>query len=307
MLTELSETKPAAALEGRRPAAKPKQASGFWYVAPFLAAFTLFLLWPILSGLWMSLTNQSLTGAGGGFAGFGNYLEAFGDKAVWQSLGNTAMFTLLTAAPLVVLSFVMAHLVYVGLPGQWLWRLSFFAPYLLPVSVVAALWQWMFQPGFGLINATLSAWGIKQVGFLDTEGVAMFSVVLVTIWWTVGFNFLLYLSALQNIPDHLYEAAQLDGAGPWRRLVSITIPMVNRTTVMIVMLQILASLKVFEQIYLLTNGGPRGSTRSVLEYIYDTGFSGYRLGYASAISYLFFALIVVIAVLQLRVMNRKAS
>ncbi|MET3903970.1 multiple sugar transport system permease protein [Paenarthrobacter sp. 4246] len=307
MLTELSETKPGTALVSPSPGRKIRQTSGFWYVVPFLAAFALFLLWPIISGLWMSMTNQSLTGAGGEFTGFGNYAEALGDKAVWQSLGNTAVFTLFTAAPLVVLSFVMAHLVYVGLPGQWLWRLSFFAPYLLPVSVVAALWQWMFQPGFGLVNATLDAWGIKQIGFLNTEGVAMFSVVLVTIWWTVGFNFLLYLSALQNIPDHLFEAAQLDGAGPWRRLFSITIPMVNRTTVMIVMLQILASLKVFEQIYLLTSGGPRGSTRSVLEYIYDIGFSGYRLGYASAISYLFFALIVVIAVVQLRLMNRKAS
>lgn len=307
MLTELSDTKPGTALVSPIPGRKIRQASGFWYVVPFLAAFALFLLWPIVSGLWMSMTNQSLTGAGGEFTGFGNYAEALGDKVVWQSLGNTAVFTLFTAAPLVVLSFVMAHLVYVGLPGQWLWRLSFFAPYLLPVSVVTALWQWMFQPGFGLVNATLDAWGLKQIGFLNTEGVAMFSVVLVTIWWTVGFNFLLYLSALQNIPDHLFEAAQLDGAGPWRRLFSITIPMVNRTTIMIVMLQILASLKVFEQIYLLTSGGPRGSTRSVLEYIYDIGFTGYRLGYASAISYLFFALIVVIAVVQLRLMNRKAS
>ncbi len=281
--------------------------SGFWFVLPFAAAFSLFLIWPILTGLWMSFTNQSLTGSGSGFAGLSNYTEAVGDAALWQALGNTVVFTLLTVVPLVVLSFALAYLVYIGLPGQWLWRLSFFAPYLLPVSVTVALWQWMFQPGFGLLNGLLQRAGLTQLGFISEEGLAMFSVAVVTVWWTIGFNFLLYLSALNNIPDQLYEAASIDGAGPWRRLMSITIPMINRTTVMIVMLQILASLKVFEQIYLLTNGGPNGSTRSVLEYIYDVGFSGYRLGYASAISYLFFALIVVISIVQLRVMNRKSA
>jgi ABC-type sugar transport system permease subunit len=173
--------------------------------------------------------------------------------------------------PLVVLSFVLAYLVYIGLPGQWLWRLSFFAPYLLPVSVAVAIWQWMFQPDFGLFNGLLLRAGFAQIPFLSEASLAMFSVVVVTVWWTLGFNFLLYLSALNNIPDHLYEAASIDGAGPWRRLFSITIPMINRTTVMIIMLQILASLKVFEQIFLLTNGGPNGATRSVLEYIYDVG------------------------------------
>lgn len=281
--------------------------SGFWFVLPFAAAFLIFLIWPILTGLWMSFTNQSLTGSGSDFAGIANYSEAIQDAALWQALGNTAVFTLLTVVPLVVLSFVLAYLVYIGLPGQWLWRLSFFAPYLLPVSVTVALWQWMFQPDFGLLNGLLQRSGLAQLGFISEEGLAMFSVALVTVWWTIGFNFLLYLSALNNIPDHLYEAASIDGAGPWRRLISITIPMINRTTVMIVMLQILASLKVFEQIFLLTNGGPNGSTRSVLEYIYDVGFTGYRLGYASAISYLFFALILIISIVQLRVMNRKSA
>lgn len=281
--------------------------SGAWFVLPFAAAFAMFLIWPILSGLWMSFTNQSLTGSGSEFAGLANYTEALGDAALWQALGNTVIFTVLTAVPLVVLSFVLAYLVYIGLPGQWLWRLSFFAPYLLPVSVAVAIWQWMFQPDFGLFNGLLLRAGFAQIPFLSEGSLAMFSVVVVTVWWTLGFNFLLYLSALNNIPDHLYEAASIDGAGPWRRLFSITIPMINRTTVMIIMLQILASLKVFEQIFLLTNGGPNGATRSVLEYIYDVGFTGYRLGYASAISYLFFALIIVISIVQLRVMNRKSA
>ncbi len=133
----------------------------------------------------------------------------------------------------------------------------------------------------------------------------MWAIALLTVWWTVGFNFLLYLAALQSLPDTLYEAAALDGAGAWRRLWSITLPQLRRTTVLVGMLQVLASLKVFDQIYILTKGGPNDSTRPILEYIYDVGFTGYRLGYASAISYLFFALIIVVSIAQLRFFPRQ--
>lgn len=273
--------------------------SGLLFVLPFVVVFGAFLLWPIVQGLWMSFTNRSLTGGGRNPVGLSNYAEALADPQVWQALGNTAVFTVLSSVPLVVLSFVMAFLVYSGLPGQWLWRLAYFAPYLLPVSVVTAIWGWLFQPDLGLINGTLLRLGLNQVPWLTDEHFAMWSVVLVTVWWTIGFNFLLYLSALQAIPEHLYEAAEIDGAGPARRLWSITLPMVRSTTGLIVVLQVLASLKVFEQIYLLTNGGPNNATRSVLEYIYDVGFTGYRLGYASAISYLFFILVLLISLAQL--------
>lgn len=282
---------------GRRPGRG--EFSGLLFVLPFVVVFGAFLLWPIVQGLWMSFTNRSLTGGGRNPVGLSNYAEALADPQVWQALGNTAVFTVLSSVPLVFLSFVMAFLVYSGLPGQWLWRLAYFAPYLLPVSVVTAIWGWLFQPDLGLINGTLLRLGLNQVPWLTDEHIAMWSVVLVTVWWTVGFNFLLYLSALQAIPEHLYEAAEIDGAGPARRLWSITLPMVRSTTGLIVVLQVLASLKVFEQIYLLTNGGPNNATRSVLEYIYDVGFTGYRLGYASAISYLFFILVLLISLAQL--------
>lgn len=135
----------------------------------------------------------------------------------------------------------------------------------------------------------------------------MWSVVLITVWWTVGFNFLLYLAALQSVPDQLYEAAAIDGAGAWRRLWSITIPQLHRTTALITVLQVLASLKVFDQIFLLTKGGPDGSTRPVLEYIFDTGFTGYRLGYAAAMSYIFFALLLILSIGQLKFFSRKEA
>jgi len=131
-------------------------------------------------------------------------------------------------------------------------------------------------------------------------------VVVMTVWWTVGFNFLLYLTALQNIPDHLYEAAALDGAGRWRRLVSITLPQLAPTTVLVLVLQMLASLKVFDQIYQMTDGGPGGDTRPILLYVYEVGFTGYRLGYASAISYIFFFLIIIVSIAYMVISSRRS-
>lgn len=277
-----------------------------WFTVPYLVVFGLFLVWPIVYGLWMSLTDQSLAATRVRVVGLDNYVEALTDPEVWSALGNTVLFTVISSIPLVVLSFVLAYLVSTGLPGQWLWRLAFFAPYLLPVSVVTGIWGMVYVNDFGLINGLLARLGGEQIPWLSDKHVAMWAIALLTVWWTVGFNFLLYLSALQAIPDHVYEAAQIDGAGPLRRLWSVTLPLMRTTTVLIVLLQLLASMKVFDQIFLLTAGGPEGSTRVVLQYIYDVGFSGYRIGYAASVSYLFFALIVVISLAQV-VITRRLS
>ncbi|MEO3752438.1 sugar ABC transporter permease [Streptomyces sp. B6B3] len=289
----------------RGPGRRPFAGSGSLFVLPFLSLFALFLVVPIGYGVWMSLTDSSLTGLGDDrFIGFDNYAEALADPQVWDTLGVTLLFTVLASVPLILVALGMAVLVNTGLPGQWLWRLSFFAPFLLPVAVVTMVWSWLFQPELGLLNDLLGYLRADDVGWLIDEDVALLSVALVSVWWHVGFNFLLYLAALQSIPDHLYEAAAIDGAGAWRRLWSVTLPQLRRVTGVVGVLQILASLKVFDQIYLLTQGGPNGATRSVLVYVYDTGFTGYRLGYAAAISYVFFAIIIVLSIAQMKFVSR---
>ncbi|MFF8880917.1 carbohydrate ABC transporter permease [Streptomyces flaveolus] len=279
--------------------------NGGLFVLPFLVFFGLFLVWPVVQGLWMSLTDASLSLRGTEFVGFANYAEAFGDPDVWSSLGNTVFFTVISCVPLVLVALAMALLVHSGLAGQWVWRLAYFAPYLLPVTVVTLIWTWLYQPDIGLGNQLLTSLGLEPVGWLSDESVAMWSVAALTVWWTVGFNFLLYLAALQSLPVTYDEAAALDGAGAWRRLWSVTLPQLRHTTVLVAILQMLASLKVFDQIYILTKGGPNGSTRPILEYVYDVGFTGYRLGYASAVSYVFFAIVVVISVVQLRFFRQE--
>ena len=275
------------------------------FLAPFLIAFALFLVWPIVHGIILSFTDQSLTGAGGAFVGFANYAEALTDPKMWQSMGNTVWFTLLSTVPLVVIALLMAALVDRGLPGQWLWRLSFFMPYLLASTVISQIWVWIFNPQIGAANNILEFFGLEPLAWLQNPDTNMLSIVIATVWWTVGFNFLLYLAAMQNIPPQQYEAASLDGAGPWRQFWSITLPQLGPATVLILILQILASLKLFDQAYQMLGGVASDTTRSIVQYIYEAGFVSYRFGYSAAISYVFFALIVILGVAQALITRRR--
>ena len=280
---------------------------GWSFILPLLIVYTIFMLWPILLGLRMSLFNWSLIGSGTNeFLGLGNYAEALQDPDFWHSLWNTIVFTIISTPILVILSLALSLMVNsVSGRMQWIYRLAFFAPYTLSVTVMALIWSWMFEPGFGLLNGALTSLGLPSVNWLTQPGVAMLSIVLVTVWWSLGFNFLLYLAGLQQISKEVYEASALDGAGWWNRVRYVTIPLLNRQTLLIVVLQVIASLQLFGQTYLLTSGGPAYSTRPVIEYIYDSGFTNFRAGFASATSYLFFILILVISLGQFWFLSRQ--
>jgi multiple sugar transport system permease protein len=280
--------------------------AGYLFVAPFLLAYAAFLIFPVLLGLRMSLYNASLVAADSQFLGLANYRELFGDPDFWSSLWHTILFTLLSTPPLVILAFIFALLANRAIPARWFFRLSFFAPWVLPSSVVALIWIWLYQPGFGLINSYLVMLGLPEVAWLPDESVAMISVVIATVWWTLGFNFVLYLAGLQEIPQEIYDAAAVDGAGPLSQVRWITIPMLTRTTILVLTLQIFASLNVFDQIYIMnTTGGLNyTATRPIIQYIYEQGFTSYRVGFASAISYVFFLLVLVVGLAQFAVANR---
>ncbi len=309
-MTTTAPARRTAAAPTSTPRPKPRRRDGLagWgFFAPFGVLFAVFMLWPIGHGIYLSFTDQSLTGSGGGFIGFANYLEAFGEAEMWQSIGNTLWFTLLSTVPLVVIALIMALLVEQGLPGKWLWRLAFFMPYLLASTVVSLIWIWLFTPQLGAINTVLTGIGLPAQPWLQDPSLSMVSIVIATVWWTVGFNFLLYIAAIQGIPEQHYEAASLDGAGKWRQLFSITLPQLAPTTVVVVILQVLASLKVFDQIYQMMNQVVTPSTQSAIVYIFDAGFTGYRFGYASAVSYIFFAVVLLVSLVQFRITARKGA
>ncbi|MFI5844084.1 carbohydrate ABC transporter permease [Catenuloplanes sp. NPDC051500] len=283
------------------PARKDSAFTGLWFALPFLIVYAVFLIWPILSGLWSSLFNTSLAGGDVEFLGLGNYAEMARDGAVWDSLWNTLLFTILSTPPLVLAGLGMALLAHRARRTGWLLRFAFFMPFLMPVTVVALIWLWIYQSDFGLLNAVVEFFGGEKVAWIQDERTAMAAVVLCTLWWTVGFNFLLYLAALQGIPRELHEAAAVDGAGPGQRLWRITLPLLRRTTGLILVLQLIASLKIFDQVYLLNEGAAAPVTRPLIQYVYEQGFTSYRIGYASAISYLLFLIIILVAFAQFKI------
>ena len=254
----------------------------------------------------MSFFNGSLVKPGlSSWAGLGNYTEALQSNDFWTSLWHTLWFTILTTVPLVALSLVLALMANRVARGRWFFRFAFFAPYMLPSAVVALIWIWIYTPGLGLLQSGLSKVGISSPNWLGDPNWAMISIVITTVWWTIGFNFILYLAGLQEIPRDLYEAAAIDGATPWQQIRRITIPLLGRTTTLVSVLQIIASLKVFDQIYIMTSGGPNFSTRPALEYIYDSAFTSFRTGYAAAVSTLLFLVTLVVSVVWFALSSRQ--
>ena len=276
------------------------------FMAPFLVLYLAFIIGPALYGLVISFFNTSLVKPGlSGFAGLNNYAEALQDSDFWSSLWHTVWFTVLTTPPLIVLAFVLALLADRAVVGRWFFRLAFFAPYILPSAVVALIWIWLYTPGLGLLEVSLGKIGITTPNWLGNASWAMPSLALTTVWWTLGFNFVLYLAGLQEIPRELYEASSMDGAGPWQQIRRITIPLLARTTTLVAVLQVIASLKVFDQMYIMTSGGPNYSTRSVLQYVYDQGFTNFRVGYAAAISMLFFLVVLAVSGVWFALVRRQ--
>lgn len=275
------------------------------FLAPFVVLYVLFIIGPAIYGVVMSFFDTSMVKPGlGEFAGFGNYTEALGSSDFWSALWHTIWFTILTTPPLVLLALFFALLTERVRRGRWFFRLAFFLPYVLPSAVVALIWIWLYTPALGLLNQTMTRLGFTEVNWLGDPNWAMLSLAITTVWWTLGFNFVLYLAGLQEIPRDLYEASAIDGAGPWQQIRRITIPLLSRTTALVIVLQIIASLKVFDQMYIMTSGGPNFSTRSTLQYIFDVGFTDYRTGYAAAASTLFFLVVLAVSAVWL-VMTRR--
>ncbi|MGW8378268.1 sugar ABC transporter permease [Streptomyces sp. ODS28] len=273
---------------------------------PFGLFYALFLIGPLLYTGVAGFFDTSLFRDGlGEWAGLSNYAAVLGDSEFWRTLKNTLWFTVLTTVPLVLLSLALAILADRFARGRWFFRLAFFAPFVLPSAVVSLIFMFVYADEVGLAQDVAKRLGADPApSWLGDPDWAMLSIAAATVWWTLGFNFVLYLAGLQDIPREVHEAAALDGTGPWQRVRHVIVPMLGRTTTLVTVLQVIASLKVFDQIYMMTNGGPDGSTRPSLQLIYDTGFVEGRIGYASTVSLLLFVVILVVSLVWFAVVRR---
>jgi multiple sugar transport system permease protein len=267
-------------------------------LAPFLFLFILFFVVPALQTFSMSLTESSLTRTDA-FVGLANYATLVHDPAFWQSLAHTFYFAALTVVPLAATGLVMALVVRHLRHGSRLMQMIFFLPFVLPVSVMTLVVGWMLHPSLGLVNHLI---GSERAWLADLDW-AMPAVAIGTIWWTAGFNMLMFLAALSNIPAALYEAAALDGAGPLQSFRHITWPALRPTFGMALILQLIASMKIFGQTFILTAGGPFNTTRVTLHYMVETAFVQSDAGYAAAIAMVFVAIVACLSLLQAALMK----
>ncbi|MHB0777256.1 carbohydrate ABC transporter permease [Halomonas sp. WWR20] len=277
-------------------------------ISPFIITFGLFFLYPAIKLVELSFTNAPLIGEGE-WVGLDNYIHLFSDRLFFTSLFNTGYFVILTVVPTTILALVIALMVS-RLSGrlQAFVLATFFLPYILPVSVVTQIWDWMLDFQFGVLQPVIEFFTGKSVAVFKHPHWAMPMVAAATIWWTNGFNVLLFIAGLRNIPNDLYEAAALDGATMWQRFWRVTWPLLWPVTALVLTLQLILQLKIFDQVYLLTQGGPFNSSYVLLLLVYREAFQLNHGGYASAIALVLFAVIAVVSVLQfqlLRVGGRK--
>ncbi len=276
------------------------------FLLPFIALYFLFTIYPFVRGIYMSFFDWSIL-KGHIYTGVENYQRVLTDPEFYIALRNTVKFVIYSTIPLVVLGFVFALIVNRKMPLVGILRTIFFIPNVLSVSVVAIIWSGVLGGYGSLVNSIIKLFGQDTIYWFKVESLAWFSIVVITVWWTVGFNMLIFLSALQNIPSHVYEAAALDGAGTVKTVLYITFPQLKGTFKVVTFLQIISSFKVFAQIYLVTKGGPAGSTMPVMQYLYERGMGSYQFGFASAISVIIFLILLVLSLIDHFVNKNKGE
>ncbi|MGQ8634147.1 MULTISPECIES: carbohydrate ABC transporter permease [Agrobacterium] len=276
-------------------------------VTPFIVVFATFFLYPLIEMVRMSFTDAPLIGDGN-WVGLANYTKLLSDKLFVTSLKNNGYFVLLTVVPTTVIALMIA-LAVSRLSGvkQTIAMSLFFLPYVLPVSVVTEIWAWMLDLQFGILQPVISLIAGKPVAVFKNPYWVMPMVAVVTIWWTNGFNVLLFIAGLRNIPTELYEAASLDGATTWQRFWRVTWPLLWPVTALVLTLQLILQLKIFDQIYLLSGGGPFNSSFVLLLKVYREAFQLNNGGYASAVATVLFLLIMIVSILQFQLLRIRRN
>jgi multiple sugar transport system permease protein len=263
------------------------------FVLPFVALYAALLIWPLLKGVFISFHDHDLLSNESFWVGLANYAELWNDEVFRQVIWNTIRFVAISTPIFVILSLALA--LALNRPGKlaFLLRATFFCASVFSVTLVTLVWKLALMPGRGLLPQMLTALGLPELPLLTDENLALLTVALITVWWIIGLPMILFLSALQQIPAELYEAAALDNASRWRTLTQVTLPTLKRAIVLVALIELIRQFQVFPQILLMTNGGPNNSTRPIVQFIYEQAFMQLSLGYATAASQILLAIMLV--------------
>lgn len=285
------------------PLAREAQVTGWLFISPMLLGFTLLLLFPMGKALYMSLNDWPLLGEHR-FVGLDNYKDIAVDPLFWKVFGNTAYFTLGLVPFNIVLALLLALLLSRSLKGIGIFRTAIFVPVMTSLIVWSIVWKYMFATDSGLINQLLMMFNIKGAAWLYDERLAMPAVIVTSVLKNVGLNMVLFIAAIQQVSRSLYEAAELDGAGKTKTFFNVTLPMITPTVFLTVVMTVIGSLKVFGQIYVMTQGGPSNSTKVLVYYIWEKAFKLFQMGYASALAFVLFFVVLILTLLQWQLRKR---
>jgi multiple sugar transport system permease protein len=277
-------------------------------LAPFIVVYGVVFIYPSVKMFELSFTDAPLIGDGA-WVGFRNYLRLWSDRLFWTAVWNTIYFVILSVVPSAILALAIA--VAVNRLKGWLQSIvlaAFFLPYILPVSVVYRIWSWMFDKDFGVAQYAITPFTDGQhVSVFRTLPLFMPAVAFVTVWWLLGFSVLLFVAGLRNIPSEIYEASSLDGAGRWAQFRRITWPLIWPVTALVLTIQLILQLKIFDQVYLFAANVRTDATMVMVQYILKQGFQMNKGGLAAAASVVLFVLIVVLSVLQFQLLRVREA
>ncbi|OPZ63663.1 MAG: Lactose transport system permease protein LacF [Firmicutes bacterium ADurb.Bin506] len=265
---------------------------------PSMAVFLVFTVYPIVYSLYLSLFDVSLLGGARTFVGLGNYIKMFSNTDFRVATANTIKYAVGTVPLGAALSMFVAVLLNQKIRGRTLYRIAYFSPVVTSMVAVAIVWIWLLDPYYGLVNALLGKVGISGPEWLASPRWAMVAMIALGIWKSLGYNMVIFLAGLQDVPVEYYESAEIDGANAWQKFRYVTLPLMRGSIGFVMVTSIIKSFQVFGQVYVMTSGGPMNSTMVLVYYIYRQAFEFYRSGYASAVAWFLFAVILVLTVLQ---------
>lgn len=279
---------------------------GYVFIGFFTLPFLIFNVGPVLFGVYVGFTEWGIIGEPN-WIGFENFRTAFADEWFWVAFRNVLLYALIIVPGVTVLGLAFALFVNQGWPLSTLARTILFTPNVVSATVIGLVWVWVLDTQFGVINHYLSYLGIGPIPWLTNADWSLIGVSVASIWWDMGLGFILFLAALQDVPGDLYEAAELDGASRFQRFWWVTLPHIRPTLSMVVTLQLIATMRIFSQVYVMTNGGPAGGSLSVIYYVYQMGVVQFLLGLASAVSTLLFIAILVVTLVQRLLLRETAD
>ena len=268
--------------------------------------FAAFTLLPVAVALYLSFTNYDVF-TRLDWIGLRNYQDVFDDPLFWEALKNTAAYTAGSIPISMAIGLGLALLLNQKLRGVGVYRTVYYVPVVTSMVAVAMIWIQLFDPLYGVLSNALERIGLPTINWLGDPNLALPSIIAVSVWKVIGWNMLIYLAGLQGIPDHLTEAAAIDGASAWQAFWKITLPLLQPTSVFILVTSVIGAFQVFDQVYVMTGGGPAGATTTLVQQIYNAAFKAFDMGYAAAMSFVLFGIILVVSLCSLRAVRGEVA